>query len=159
VAGGAAIPRRRMLPQEGSALVGVAGRALLGDRIPLPQQPDVRGSVRVVAGRAFHLAFADRHVPRAIQLGHLVAMACHTETHLRRCFELRLLGLEAVDAVARDAGEVPGIVDAPLPERVRLPVVARHADRARLAIDGSSAWTDAGPWQVSHPRLDAGDRA
>jgi hypothetical protein len=31
--------------------------------------------------------------------------------------------------------------------------------RIAPAIDGSSAWTDAGPWQVSHPRLDAGDRA
>src|SRR5690606_8673373 len=81
---------------------------------------------------ALHLPLADRHVPRAIELRDLVAMAGRTGLYLRCRPQLGALGLERMDAVTRRAGEVPGVVHAAVPERVLTAGMAREARRAGI---------------------------
>ena len=71
---GAVLHDRRVLPQEGTAPFGVATEAILIERA-LNQLFGIGRAVRIVAARAGHLAFAEGHMRRALQLGtpHLVA--------------------------------------------------------------------------------------
>jgi len=75
VAIGAILHYWRVLPQEGTAPLGVATVAILIDRA-LDQLFGIGRAVRIVATGAGHLAFAEGHVRGALQLGaaHLVAL-------------------------------------------------------------------------------------
>ena len=122
----------RVLPQIWSALVGVTGRAQLGDRITLAQQLHVGRPVHVVTGRALHLAFAHGHVTGPIELGDLVPMTVHTELGLRRFFQLLELGSWRVNGVAARAAQAAAFMLAPVPQRMLAPVVAGRAGRVDL---------------------------
>ena len=123
VARGAAVHDRRVLPQERAALLGVATRAALVHRGADTQQLDVHRSVDVVAGRALHPAFADRHVIEALLLvrdglvalraGDLLGLGLHQLRPFRR-----------VHAVAVDALDVAVLVLTTVPQGVVAPVVA-----------------------------------
>ena len=95
--------------------------------LPVREQLDVGRSVRVVARRAFHLAFANRHVAGAIELGDLVAMAVHAQLLLVRRLQLRGRRHRVMDAVARGAGDIARFVLAAFPQRVDALVVAGGA--------------------------------
>jgi len=131
VARDAALADRRVLPQVGSALVGMARRATLVNRRSHLEQLDVRAPVDVVARRTGQRALADRHV---VEPELLVRHAAVTRGALLRYG----LGLElgwalgTVDAVARRAGDVPLIVLTAFPQRMRSAVVARRARLARF---------------------------
>ena len=93
----------RVLEQERSALLGVARSARFVHAVAGLQQSDVGRPVRVVARRAFHLAFAHWHMTRAIQLGDLVAMAGHALLLLRGGLQLSHWRFRMMNAVARHA--------------------------------------------------------
>src|SRR5271157_5825775 len=79
---GAVFHHRRVLPQERTTALGMAGEAVLVDRA-LNQLLRVGSAVRVVTARASHFAFAIRHVGGPLQLcaAHLVTL--ETEFRLR----------------------------------------------------------------------------
>src|ERR1043166_4110447 len=133
VTGVAGLTNRRVIPQERPALFRVAARARLVDPVADLEHPHARRAVRVMAGRAFELALAQRHVPEALRLGHLGLVARDARLAHRRGFELRLLRLRVVHRVARDARQVARVVHAALPLRVGRAVVARHADLGHVA--------------------------
>ena len=81
VAVGAVLHDRRMLPEEGTAPLGVAAETVLGGR-GLQQLLWIGTSVRVMATGAGHLAFAIGHVRRALQLGAAHLMALQAEFRL-----------------------------------------------------------------------------
>jgi hypothetical protein len=156
VAARAVLASRRVLPYERSALLGVAAGAQLVERIAGLEHAHVVRPVRRVAGGAVHLAFAHRHVPRLLDLHRLLLVAGLARLDDRRRFQLRLLGLRTVHAVAGRARHVARVVHAALEVRVRALVVAaqtrsvdvtgRHRREAfdfRLVarIDVRLAWT------------------
>jgi hypothetical protein len=104
-------PDRRMLPDKRTAFVGMAGIAGRGDRFLL-EHLGRRSAMRVMAGRAVHFAFFDRHMGAALNLGDNVLMALGTdELHLR--FDKQkfvLLGI--MDAVACQTGHIAFFVNA-----------------------------------------------
>ena len=116
-----------VLEQERSALLRVARRARFVDAVAGAQQLDVGRAMRVVAGRALHLAFAHGHVAGAIELGDLVAMAVHAQLLLVGRLQLRGRGQRVMDAVARGARHVARFVLAAFPQRVDALVVASGA--------------------------------
>lgn len=128
----ASIATRRVLPQEGTSLLGMARGAQLGNRIALAQQLHVRRAVSVVAGRTLHLAFAHGHVSRAVELGHLVAVTTRTHILLELGFQLPGRRLGRVDRVTRSARQVSRFVLAVVPERVLAFVVAGGAERVHF---------------------------
>ena len=121
-----------MLPEEGAALLGVAGVAVLVDR-GLQQHLVVRGAVRVVAARALHLALAQRHVAGAESW----AFFCRWQlVHSIIC------GGRSSDAGTGSpafgvriwhwtAGDVAAVVGRAHPVLLPALVVAVHADRGR----------------------------
>ena len=128
----AVLAHGRVLPEEGTALLGVAGVAVLVDR-GLQQHLVVGGAVRVVAARALQLALAHGHVAGAEQLGLLLQVAAGAQDHLRLAEE-RLgddLAL-GVRVVAGHAGDVPAVVRRAHPVLLVALVVALHADRRRI---------------------------
>ena len=133
VAGVAGLAHRRVVPEIGPALLGVAADARLVDPVADLEHPDVGRSVRVVARRAVHLAFAQRHVARPLKLGDLGLVARRAGLHHRRRLELRLLGLGRMNAVARHARQVARVVHPALPVRVAPTVVARQARLRHVA--------------------------
>ncbi len=117
----------RVIPHEWTALLGVAAGARFVERVADFQHPDVIGSVRAVAGRAVHLAFAQRHVARLLHLHRFLLVASRAGFHRRRRLQLRLFGFRTVDAVAGRARDVARIVHAALEVGVGTPVMAREA--------------------------------
>ena len=125
VADGAVLFDRRVLVNPRAALVGVAGRAQVDDRVAAQTRLDER-AVRVVAVLAAHLAFDDRVVRGLEDLGAHVAVALDAALvdelaggrRVRRGRELRSLDLLVV---ARRLGAVH-----------RVAVDARHVDLAVL---------------------------
>jgi len=126
----AGLPAGGVIPQERTALLGMAREAGFVDVVAHLQQLHVRGAVRVVAARAGHLSFANRHVHGALRLLHLHLVAGAAEGELVNRFQLRLLGDRLVHGVACGAANVAGVVRAARPERVIALVVAGHADGA-----------------------------
>jgi hypothetical protein len=123
----AGFPAGGVIPQERTALLGMAREAGFVDVVAHLQQLHVRGAVRVVAARAGHLSFANRHVHGALRLLHLHLVAGAAEGELVHRFQLRLLGDRRVHGVARDAADVARVVRAARPQRVIALVVAGHA--------------------------------
>src|SRR5687767_7137409 len=68
VAAGAVLASGRVLPQEGTALLGVATGTALVDGVANLEHADVGGPMRVVAAGTVHLSFAHRHVTRPFDL-------------------------------------------------------------------------------------------
>src|SRR5580765_6377935 len=128
----AGFPAGGVIPQERTALLGVAREAGLVDVVADLQQFDVRRAVRAMATRTLHLSFTQRHVVGALRLLHLRAMAGAAQRELVHRLQLALLGRRRVHRVTGDAPDVPGVVRAPRPERVIAGVVARDADRAGI---------------------------
>ena len=127
VTGDAPLAGWRVLPQVGTALVGVARDAAVGHRVALAQQLLVGRSVDVMAGRALQLAFTHRHVAGTVHLGRLVAVAGGTEFDLGDLLQRALFRHRIVHAVARGAGHAASVVFAAIPQRVLTLVVARGA--------------------------------
>jgi len=127
----AGIGHRRVFPEERTAFLGVAARAAFVDRRPDLQQSHVLRPMRVVAGTAGERGLAYGHVMGPELLVDDVPVAGRAHLHLGRSLQL-VIALRVVDAVAGDTANVPLIVLAARPERVRASVVARHAIRARL---------------------------
>ena len=129
----AVLAYRGMLPQHRSAHLGVAGRTGFVNRAPDAQRLHVADrAVRVVARRARHLALAHRHVRhRALGLGDLHPVTRGTHRRLRALHELAGGRLRLVDAVTRDARQVPRLVHAALPAGVRASVVTRETRLTR----------------------------
>src|SRR3954471_21787648 len=135
VTGDAALAGHLVIPQERTALLGVAGRARFVDGVAFTQHLHVLRPVRIVAGRALHLVTVqapDRHVRRALHLVHLGPVALHAGFLHGLGLQL-LLPLGGVHAVAGHAREVAGVVLAAGPVVVTGAVVARQADVAGLA--------------------------
>src|SRR3982751_6598021 len=128
----AALPHRRVLPQEGAPLLGVAGVALLVDRRRLDQAARL-GAVGVVAIGATDLPLTDGMMGVFPHVRAHVLVAGEAGLGLVRDLQLGLLRLERVDAVATFAGEAAGLVDAAVPEELLAAGVALLADRGLLA--------------------------
>src|SRR5262245_2611999 len=96
---------RSVLPQERSALVGMTARAQPRNGIAGLQELHVGRTVRVVAARALHLAFANGHVAGSIELRNLVAVATRAGFHLGLALQHAGFGLVLVHAVAGRAGQ------------------------------------------------------
>src|SRR5687767_9882883 len=92
----AALPHRRVLPQERPPLLGMAGIALLVDRAG-GDQPGGRRAVRVVAVGARNLALAQRMMGRFPGLGASVLVAGEALLHGGPALELRGLRAEGMD--------------------------------------------------------------
>lgn len=135
---------RRMLPEEWAAAFCVAAVAILVGG-GLDQLLRIRSSMRIVAARAGHFAFAIWHVGRALQLcpAHLVAL----QAQLRLCFlHTLVVGKRRVVAALRrqrdanfllhlmaiHARHAAGFVRTALPEHVASPGMARLAGRVLL---------------------------
>jgi len=86
-----------------------------------------------MAGRTFHLAFADGHVRATLQLHRLLLVTRLARRRHGRCLELRACGAGIVHAVAGDAGQIARIVCATLPPGVFAARVTRGTGCARLA--------------------------
>src|SRR4029453_10350916 len=131
VARDAGVGDRRVFPQERSAFLRVAAGAALVNRGADLQEPDVLRAVRVVARPAGELGLADGHVMRPELLVDDGLVAGRAQLHLGRRLQL-VIALRIVDAVTGDTANIPLIMLAAGPERVRASVVARHAVRARF---------------------------
>ena len=131
----AILQNRRMLPEEGSAPLGVATVAILVDRA-LDQLLGIGRAVRIVATGASHLAFAEGHMRRALQLGTAHRVALQAEFRRLVLQRYHVAKGSAVAALARQrdclwshdlmavyARNPAGLVRAALPEHpVALPV-------------------------------------
>src|SRR5690242_14261550 len=135
VAVGAALDLRRVIPQEGPALLGVAPEAGVIER-RLIQQRRRHRPVRVVARGAGHLPLAQRHVRRPHRLGPPLDVAAAAGLDHRLLGELEAWGDVLHDLVAVRAGHVPRLVRATLPEDARALGVAREAHRVALLHRG-----------------------
>ena len=129
--------------------------------LPSLEHLHVLRAVRVVAGRALHLAAvlrADRHVRRLVHLVDFLAVALHAGL-LNVCgLQLRLLRLRRVHAVAGDAADVARVVLAAGPVVVLAAVVAGRARRARLARRHRRRVLDLGLVSVRRRRAPGRDR-
>ena len=164
VAGRAVLAHRRVLPQHRAAHLGVAADAALGDGAADLQCLDVADrTVRVVARRAGHLAFAHRHVrDGALGLGDLQRDGTSRTLRLRRFDELLLGRLRTVHAVTGGARQIARVVRAAFPAGMIAAVVARQARLAdspalicanfrMCPLASSSTCACPGPWQLSQP--------
>lgn len=127
----AALHRGRMLPEERTAFVRVAFIADVVERVGLEEAVG-HGPVGVVATRAVHLAFADRHVREVHLLGTLAEMALPTDLYHRGLGETGADGDVLHDHVAVRARQTAIVVRAPLPEQAGLSLVTAEADRVLL---------------------------
>src|SRR5687767_10757602 len=129
-----ALPHWRVLPEHGTPHLGMTARAQLAHRRAGLERLDVGDrAVRVVAGGARHLAFADRHVRyRPLGLGDLLTVAGDAQLGLRCLHELMRGRLGTVDAVTGGAGEIAPVVRAPVPPGVLAAIVAGQARLAAL---------------------------
>ena len=110
----AVLAHRRMLPQERAALLRMALVAIVVDG-GLVQKSLAVGAMRIVAGRARHLAFANRHVRRAPDFRALVLVALEARVHLGQLGQLELGRHVRHDRVAIRAGEVARFMRAAAP--------------------------------------------
>ncbi|MDH4301248.1 MAG: hypothetical protein OEV51_04150, partial [Nitrospira sp.] len=70
----------------------------------------------IVAIGALHLALTDRQVRPVECHGCLDRMALTAQLELRGRSQIRMAGLRAMDRMARNAGNIPHFMSAPLPE-------------------------------------------
>jgi hypothetical protein len=127
----AVLAHRRVLEKERTPLFRVALVALVIHRI-CRDQLDRLGSVRVMAGGANQLFFADRMVGSHHDLVADLLMATRTELHLRRPGQQ--LWIAAMDRVAIDARQLRVVMLAAMPQRH---IPARMAGQAsRVALGG-----------------------
>src|SRR6266540_5100113 len=113
----AVLAHRGVLPEEGAALLGVAGQAELIGVLRLDHL-GARPVVRVVAVRAVHPALAHRMVRSPHGLGPHLGVAGEAGVARARRLQLRHGGPRLVDAVTIGAGETAAVVHAP--QEVRL---------------------------------------
>src|SRR3984893_15032166 len=136
VAVGATLDHGLMAPQEGAPLLRVAGEARVVQRRFLEQGRGDR-AVRIVARRARHLAFAERHVGAPHRLGPLLDVAAAARFDLGGLGEL-MLGRDVLHhLVTVGAGHVARLVRAPLPEDPGAFGVAVEADLIPLLHRGA----------------------
>src|SRR3990172_3275066 len=131
VAVGAALRRRRMLPEEGAALLRMAGVAVLVNGVGLEELLR-RRAVGVVAGHAVHLPFPERHVGRAHELGLALEVALPAGFDHSGLGELTSLGDVYHHPMAVGAGDVTRGVRASLPVEAGSLFVALEADGVAL---------------------------
>jgi hypothetical protein len=132
MAGRAVLEHRRVLPQERPALLGVAADAALVNRGACLEQLHVGAAMHVVARRAAHLAFTNRHVVEPVLLVRDVLVAGRAQFDFGLRLELGLLALRRVDAMAACATHIPVIVLAAGPQCMGLAIVAGRASIADL---------------------------
>src|ERR1700722_2672120 len=123
----AVLAHRRVLEQERTALLGVALVAGVVDR-GLAQQALGGAAVRVVAIGADDLAFAHRHVRRAIHLRAPVLVALEAGIGLERGLEIELHRHLAHDRVTIGAGKAARLVRPAAPVGAVASLVAGEAD-------------------------------
>src|SRR6516162_2619315 len=123
----AALAHRSMFPQERAALLRVALVAIVVNG-GLVQKSLAVGPMRIVAGRARHLAFANRHVRRAPDFRALVLVTLETRVHLGQLGQLELGRHVGHDGVAIGAGEPARLMRAAAPQRAPSLLVALQAD-------------------------------
>ncbi len=111
----------------------MAGRATFVDRIAFPEHLHVLRTMRVVARRALHLSFTNRHVGHTMEFGNLRFMALHARLGLIHLLELRNFRFRFVHAMAGRARDVSRIVFAARPLVVFASRVARRAEFTDLA--------------------------
>src|SRR5205814_846122 len=122
----AGVRDRGVLPQEWTALLGVAARAALIHRGPDLEQLLVRRPVRVVARGTLNLALADWHVIEAVQPVDHGLVAGAAQLRLSGRLDL-LLAFRRMYAVAGEAPDVALIVLTSGPKGMRRPVVTGRA--------------------------------
>src|SRR5215472_3463511 len=125
----AVFPHRRVLEQERAALLSVAFVTGVVDGV-FPQQRFGRAAaVRIVTVRTGDLAFAQRHVRRAEDLGASVLVTLETGVHLDLGLQRRLARYRSHDGMAFGARNGPGFVRAAHPVGSLSALVASEADR------------------------------
>ena len=120
---------RRVFPEKGAAALGMTRQTILRYR-RLNQLFWIRTPVRVMTTRAGDLAFAIRHMRRALELSfpHLVTLQTQFRFRLLCAVQIcqrriepgigrELQALRSVSGVAVDAGYGPRLVRAPFPEQ------------------------------------------
>src|SRR5262245_34896270 len=112
----AALAHRGMLPQERAALLRMASVAIVIDG-GLVQKSFCVGPMRIVAARARHLAFANRHVRRAPDFRALVLVTLETGVRLGQLGQLELGRHVGHDGVAIGAGKPARLMRAAAPQR------------------------------------------
>src|SRR5215470_10313509 len=112
----AVLAHRGMLPQERAALFRMALVAIVVNG-GLVQKSFAVGAMGIVAARARHLAFANRHVRRAPDFRALVLVTLETRVHLGQLGQLELGRDVGHDGMAIGAGKVARLVRAAAPQR------------------------------------------
>src|SRR5450759_218034 len=135
VAGRAALDDRYMLPEERPALLSVATVAGFVHRAG-EEHLVVRRAVGVMAARALHLPFTERHVREPRQLCLLLRVAVGTGLDHRLLFEVAALRRSAHHGVTVGTRDIARFVRAPFPERSRCLLVAVEARRVALGNRG-----------------------
>src|SRR6266516_2251390 len=124
----AVLAYRGMFPQERAALLRMASVAIVVDG-GLVQKSLAVGPMRIVAARARHLAFANRHVRRAPDFCALVLVTLETGIRLGQLGQLELGRHVGHDGVAIGAGEPARLMRAAAPQRALSLLAASQADR------------------------------
>lgn len=126
---GAVFRNRRMLEDYRTSVLGMAGEAKLVCRVRLNEFVR-KGSVRVVATVATHLAFTQGVMRKAHLLANLLFVACIARVHNRgACKQVArcVLWTLSMNHVAIGAAHVPDFMRAVLPEKALLLLMALQA--------------------------------
>lgn len=125
---GAILHRRRMLPEKRSPLLGMAGITELVHRVGLEQRVG-DASMGVVAARAGHLSFPQRHMGGAHQLRFSLNVTLSAGLYFGRLRQLISLRMVVHHSMAYGAGQAAGLMGTPLPMKPRRLLVATKANR------------------------------
>src|SRR5438067_7687809 len=106
---------RCVIPEVRTALLRMTADARLVHPVADLQHADACGPVGIVASGAVHLPLAHWHVARTLQLRHLGLVAGGARFDDRRRFELRSLGLWAMNGMAGHAREIARVVHPTFP--------------------------------------------
>src|SRR4051794_5241920 len=159
----AIFPYRGMFEKERSPLFGMALVASVVDRVFL-QHRFGGAAVRIVAVRAGHLAFAQRHVGRAEDLRATILVALEAGFHLNHGLQRGLARYLPHHGMTFATGDASRFMRAAVPVSAVAALVATEADRVvlldparRVALaeryDAARTASVRGPGEVYHGRI------